>query len=49
MKKMFLDPDFEFVNIKLVANVVGASSVDEEELNPDQGQKPTEGFGDDWD
>lgn len=47
MKKMFLDPDFEFVNIKLVANIVGSSSEDEIEV-PEDGQKPSEGFDSDW-
>ncbi len=48
MKKAYLDPEFEFVNIRLVANVIGDSSVDESKV-PIDGTTPDEDFGDmDW-
>lgn len=48
MKKAYLDPEFEFVNVRLVANIVGDSSEVEETL-PETGEKPSEGGFDDED
>ncbi len=48
MKKLYLDPDFEIVNIRLVADVLGPS---DETNHPEHGTDVggDEDFGDDWD
>ena len=48
MKKAYLNPEFEFVNIRLVANVIGDSTTEEEDVTQ-AGEKPSEGGFDDED
>lgn len=46
MKKAYLGPEFEFVNIRLVANILGDSSETESKV-PIEGTEPDEDFDDD--
>lgn len=47
MKKMYIDPDFEIVNLRLIADVLNAS---DEFEHPEHGTEVggDEEFGDDW-
>lgn len=49
MKKLYLDPEMEIVNIRLVADVLTASSTYESQHPEIEGGGMGDGSDDDWD